>query len=195
MFFSNVICTTFEYAWPFLSSFSFILLLSLFFLVVKKAEQASSSWAEEEAEADLLAAFSLPSFLFTLHLNYFVFLPGFKSPIKILVLSWHSRCCKLFVLENWAMESPARILADLFPRNGKHFLSWSILYLNWYIWIVFITGGGRDRFYYPCFSGNFFDRTFKKFCFYLRWYDERSRDYQSCYGIFQTFSFFGRFLK
>ena len=37
--------------------------------------------------------------------------------------------------------------------------------------------------------------------FYLRWYDERSRDYQSCCccwcccDIFLTFSFFGRFFK
>ena len=32
--------------------------------------------------------------------------------------------------------------------------------------------------------------------FYLRRYDERSRDYQSCCSdIFLTFSFFGRFLK
>ena len=43
----------------------------------------------------------------------------------------------------------------------------------------------------------------RSFGFYLRRYDERSRDYQSCYScdcccccnIFPTFSFFGRFLK
>ena len=35
-----------------------------------------------------------------------------------------------------------------------------------------------------------------RFVFYLRRYDERSRDYQSCCcNIFLTFSFLGRFLK
>ena len=97
-------------------------------------------------------------------------LSGSRCLTKLITLSkdWDGKMSRYFPRLNQYLIGSSEQMKQTIARNG------SFCKRVWWIFLLVMWGS----------------------YFYLHWYDERSRDYQSCCcDIFLTFSFLGRFLK